>query len=598
MLVVHSKDSHRVLWWYVLPAIVLCLGLALTYFAYAFVKKQQVAAQQSTFGYMADDLTGRLDIAMGQHEDLLVGLRGLFVASSEITRLEFHQFIESVALSERFPAIYGIGWNQKVLDEDVYSFEQWVRNDRSLRPEGYPEFSIKPATDNPVRFPLTFLAPAHRVQGAHGVDLGATASRRLAITAAIDTGLFAASPPVKLIDLDEGTNDAAGFVVALAVYETINTPDVDSRREQLLGVISGAFRVKRLLDSAGADQFAGVRVFDVTDVSDTSGSEPFYSMGKIEENFDYLIRHFEVAGRQWQVYLYQTPETVKQWVDTSTVPIVASLGFLVSVVSAALVHVLITSRNRAMSLARRLNSDLSRVNDDLSRSNHDLGQFAYVASHDLQTPIRNVQSTITLLEFALEDVDDPAVTRYLHYLQQSALRMQNLVGDLLFYARAERMDPELVEMDLNEVFDRTLHRLETTISESQATIDVQDLPAIMGDADQLERVISNLVVNAVKYRHADRSPRVRIHAELSGSEWAIHISDNGLGIEHKHLQRVFEPFHRLHRQDEIEGTGLGLSICKQIISSHGGRVHLESTLGEGSVFTLYFPAMQSARKAA
>ncbi len=260
-----GTERVRSLWAYVLPLCVTCFGLYLTHFSQAYVQRQQQMQENAGFERVVDHLTTSFDTIVRQHEDLLVGLRGLFYASGQVTRLEFDQFMSSVDLTGRFPATFGIAWNPRVLNADVERYEAQVANDRSLNPAGYPGFRIRPPSQNAERYPLTFLAPDKGLEGPMGIDLAADSSRRLALLAARDTGQLAATPIIELIDLKNRVEDPAGFLIALALYESAVPATLEQRRSEFQGVISGAFRIPTLLNEAGVDEQTGIELYDVTD---------------------------------------------------------------------------------------------------------------------------------------------------------------------------------------------------------------------------------------------------------------------------------------------------------------------------------------------
>lgn len=594
-----GTERVRRVWAYILPLSITFCGLLLTQFSQTYVQRQQQMQEIAGFERVADHLTDRFDTIVRQQEDLLVGVRGLFSASNHVSRLEYDQFMSSVDLPARFPAAYAIAWTPKILDADVERYEVQVAVDRSVNPAGYLGFKIRPPSQNAERFPVTYIAPDKGLErGPLGIDLGASDVRRMGITGAIDSGLLSATAVFDLLGLQKKSDDPTGFLMALALYETPMPETLEQRRQQFRGAIVGAFRISTLLSEAGVSDMTGVALYDVTDGAVVSGQSPFYTLGTVDSSFSSIVRTKDVANRMWEIRYFKSPEALQVWSDSSAKSIVLVLGIILSLISGLLLHVLITSRNRALSLAHSLTADLTQVNADLTRSNHDLSQFAYVASHDLQTPVRNVQTTITLLEGTLKSVDDPAAEIYMDYLRRSAQRMQRLVGDLLDYARTERLELDLVELDLGDVLNQTLERLSDKVKETSAQVNVDKMPTILGEADQLERVFSNIIMNALTYVHPDRRPVVNVNVSLSNNSWAVAIEDNGVGIEEQHFKRIFEPFQRLHRHDEIAGTGLGLSICKEIVERHGGSLLLSSVKGEGSVFTLYFPNPQPMLKAA
>ena len=227
---------------------------------------------------------------------------------------------------------------------------------------------------------------------------------------------------------------------------------------------------------------------------------------------------------------------------------------------------------------------LKRAMSDLERSNRELEQFAYVASHDLQEPLRMVASYTQLLARRYEGQLDEKAKKYIDYAVDGAVRMQRLITDLLAYSRAKAPTGSASAIDSHAVLGEALRNLQSAIQESQALITSDELPTVRADVTQLCQVFQNLIANAIKF-HAKDAPRVHVSAEDLGHEWRFSVRDNGIGIEAQYAQRVFGIFQRLHTRQEYPGTGIGLAVCKRIVESHGGRIWVESELGKGSVFS-------------
>lgn len=221
----------------------------------------------------------------------------------------------------------------------------------------------------------------------------------------------------------------------------------------------------------------------------------------------------------------------------------------------------------------------------LEASNAELEQFAYVASHDLREPLRMVNSFVTMLARRYGERLDEEGREFIGFAQEGATRMDRLILDLLEYSRVGRMDRPLSPTPLPQVCDLAVKALGLAAEESSARIVLDPgLPTVLGNEEELVRLFLNLVGNALKYRHPDRPPEVRISAERRGDELQVTIADNGIGIAPQYYERIFRIFQRLHGRDKYEGTGIGLAICKKIVERHGGRIWVESTPEQGSRF--------------
>lgn len=231
---------------------------------------------------------------------------------------------------------------------------------------------------------------------------------------------------------------------------------------------------------------------------------------------------------------------------------------------------------------------LSELVDELKRSNNELEQFAYIASHDLQEPLRMVSSFTQLLERKYKDKLDEDAQEYIRFAVDGAKRMQTLINDLLTYSRVTTQGKEFVKLDLNDIVKRALFNLEIAIEENDAVIEVDELPEIYADGFQMVQLFQNLIGNAIKYRSKE-PPHVCITAQKDDGDWVFKVSDNGIGIAHKYYERIFTIFQRLHEIHVYSGTGVGLAICKKIVERHGGFIWVNSDYGKGSTFYFSIP---------
>jgi signal transduction histidine kinase len=232
---------------------------------------------------------------------------------------------------------------------------------------------------------------------------------------------------------------------------------------------------------------------------------------------------------------------------------------------------------------------LREKTDALARSNAELEQFAYVASHDLQEPLRMVSSYVQLFEKRYAGQVDAQAKKYIDYAVEGAKRMQALIGGLLEFSRVGRVDEPLGPVDTGAALDQALLNLRAAIEETRAVVTRGPLPTLTGNPGRLAQVFQNLIGNALKFRRSDEAPVVHVSAVPQRREWAFAVSDNGIGIDAQYLERIFVIFQRLHTRAEYPGTGIGLSICKKVIERHGGRIWVESRLGAGATFHFTIP---------
>ncbi|MEU8245370.1 ATP-binding protein [Nonomuraea sp. NPDC048916] len=232
--------------------------------------------------------------------------------------------------------------------------------------------------------------------------------------------------------------------------------------------------------------------------------------------------------------------------------------------------------------------------DELRRSNGELEQFAYVASHDLQEPLRKIASFTQMLEQRYGDQLDDRAKQYIHYSVDGAKRMQSLINDLLDFSRVGRVTGERVVTDTGEALRLALDNLSAAIEDTGASVTSDELPKVIGNRLQLTQLFQNLVENAVKFR-SDLPPRVHLGVRRAGEMWEFSCSDNGIGVEAKYADRIFLIFQRLHPRDVYPGTGIGLALCRKIVDFHGGQLWLDGDAdGLGTTFRWTLPATGEA----
>ncbi len=230
-----------------------------------------------------------------------------------------------------------------------------------------------------------------------------------------------------------------------------------------------------------------------------------------------------------------------------------------------------------------------QAEEELRRSNEELERFAYVASHDLQEPLRTVASFVQLLARRYRTSLDADATEFIDFAVGGVARMQRLIEDLLQFSRVGTRGEALVSTDAQAVLDGVIESLRAAIEESSACVTHDPLPHVLADTRQLEELLTNLVGNALKFRGGD-APRVHVNAQRDGRHWTFRVRDNGIGIDPQYFERIFVIFQRLHARDEYPGTGVGLALCKKIVERHGGRIWVESAPGAGTTFLFTLPA--------
>jgi light-regulated signal transduction histidine kinase (bacteriophytochrome) len=257
------------------------------------------------------------------------------------------------------------------------------------------------------------------------------------------------------------------------------------------------------------------------------------------------------------------------------------------------------ANERLESRVKERTAQLEATNANLEKSNRELQDFAYVASHDLQEPLRKIQAFGNLLEseyaHSLGDGRD-----YLMRMRAAAVRMSTLIEDLLQFSRVTTKAREFTKVNLGTIAREVLGDLETRIQDTNGVVTIGDMATIQADPLQMRQLLQNLIGNALKFHKANEAPAVKVSTTVKGTDrqatCIIRVQDNGVGFDEKYLDRIFSVFQRLHTRDQYEGTGIGLAVCRKIVERHGGTITAQSTPGKGSTFIVTLPVRHAKRK--
>jgi light-regulated signal transduction histidine kinase (bacteriophytochrome) len=259
--------------------------------------------------------------------------------------------------------------------------------------------------------------------------------------------------------------------------------------------------------------------------------------------------------------------------------------------------ILVTAAIRDITKRKSAEAHLLNKVEELKRSNEELGQFAYIASHDLQEPLRMVASYTQLLSRRYKGKLDAEADEFIAFAVDGASRMQRLIQDLLTYSRVGTKGKDLLDTSSEDALQQALLNLRGAIEDSGAVVTHDPLPAVLADEMQLTQLFQNLVGNAIKYQNPG-VPKVHISAARNSEEkWIFSVKDNGLGIDPQYFEKIFGMFQRLHKREEFAGTGIGLAICKKIVERHGGGISVESQPGQGATFLFSLAGSEQSMKA-
>jgi signal transduction histidine kinase len=569
--------------------IILVLSLSLTAAAWQVSSEAYERRIEEQFQARARETAHAIEQRMAQYESLLRGGVGLFAPGAPISRADWSAYVAALDTERRFPGIQGIGVARWVRAAERAEFIA------SMRASGSPQFEISPPGERDEYHSIIYLEPrAGRNLRAFGFDMGSEPIRRAAIDRARDSGVPALSGRVTLVQ-ETGVDIQHGFLLYAPVYRAgLPSATVAERRAAYWGTVYSAFRVADLMHGV-LGPAAGDVDYEIFD-GEKVGSERLlidsrWEHGLVQDSDFAALEQLDqlsIAGRTWTVRLRVGPAF--QPLAQAEGPLLIALGGgLVDLLLFLTIAQLARLHERADRLAeertvelRAANAELVQQKRELELINTELEQFAYVASHDLQEPLRMVSSYTQLLARRYRGRLDADADVFISYAVQGAARMHALIRDLLAYAHVGSRELENTTVPLERPLDAALQLLHLAIAERSATVTRDPLPRVLGDESQLAQLFQNLLDNAIKF--GGEPPLVHVSAERRGERWRIQIQDNGIGIPPEQQSRIWALFTRLHDRERFPGTGIGLAICKKIAQRHGGEIGVQSAVGKGSAF--------------
>ncbi len=634
-------------WIFVALPLVLMAAAATAVFNYSAYREETNA--DLVFQRRTEELAQEIRRAFRGHIEVLESIRSFYDSAIEVDRLEFHTFVKSafdrhagIQALEWAPHIAGRKKEETDLDADaeasdaLKSLVEKVRQDAGKFPQlevsaALSSFAVNQAQNGNLAvlddrgerehfFPVLFVEPYKGNEEALGLDLYSERNRCDAIRKAYAQREAVATRPVDLVQKAQGKN---GVLIFMPVFVENDADDsAADRYADLEGMAVGVFLVERTIDMALENRRhsdMNIRITDRASAGQAIDEKQIYgppiATTTMHLGLPSAERTFKFASRDWKIHFTASPEFVTElrgW-QAWAMPIGALL--LIGLFST---FVLVsTGRNLEVSnmvqdqthelrvktealeasntQLARTNDKLAEINKELARSNKELQDFAFVASHDLQEPLRAITSFSQLIEEKFGDQFDEEAREYFDFIVDGGRRMQELLMGLLAFSRVRTRGLPMEMTDSNTAFEDAVYNLLTFIAEEGAEVTKSDLPTVRADPSQLVQVIQNLISNAVRYRKADVPVHVHVDAVDENGEWLFSVSDNGIGIEKEHLDRIFVIFQRLHTRAEFAGTGIGLAITKRIIERHHGRIWAESELGKGSTFYFTLPKEQPTR---
>ena len=580
-------------------SLAISLGIfAVTVIAAIVTARQVDERREQALEERAQQVVQTIDRRIETYTEKLFGVRGQFTGSQQVTHSEYETFLGTQEVGRRYPGVLALGYAELLPEEPRAraAFIRGVERDAQRANLGYPPFVVRPNDQRPGIVAVDYLHPVGPNRAAFGLDLTSEATRRTALGLARDRAQPAATAPLRLVT---ETTDQEGLLIMLPHYAGRDQrPAPSQRMARLRGVAFVAIRLPDLIRSAlRTGPEVDLEIYDVGAVGAVpsrlrAGDEAFDLRGGAQAptatGHQTRILDLQTAGRQWRIY-YSTTEDLVGGTERSIPWVIAGLGLLLALLAGAAVHYARTAEARAVALADRMTADLQSSEAELARSNEELERFAFLASHDLQQPLRTVNGFLQLLELRHGSELKGRAREYVEYALRGTRQMSTLIEDLLTYSRAGRSDRAPQAVDLNRAWDAACEQLQATMEDSAASVTRGTLPTVAGDAGQMTQLFANLIGNGVKYR-GDEPPEVHAEARRVTEGWEIAVRDNGIGIDPKDHDKIFGMFRRLHGDERFEGTGLGLALVKRIVENAGGTIRVESAVGEGSTFLITLPA--------
>lgn len=565
------ENAGRLHWfhWAVVVA-----SLVLTFGVWQYSRHQLAAKVEGQFDRQATQVVNLVRERLERYEDALwAGVALIESHNDKISMADWRAFSDGLRIGERYPGINGIGVIYKVQPEDLPDFLARVHKEQ-------PNFEVYPKHQNSPLLPITYVEPQAANLKAIGLDVAHESNRFMAALNARDTGMAQVTGPIVLVQ------DAAktpGFLFQVPFYEATDAG------QNFVGLVYAPFIVKNLMDgilSQSARQ-VGVRISD--------NGEGLYDEQELSAAGTAVATSHRkdwvqpVYGRNWTFTVWSTPSFDKA--NSSAQPsLILAGGLLLDTFLFLLFFMLARANQRALKFAghmkQRYTENAHRLQSTVNRlevSNVELEQFAYIASHDLQEPLRTLNNYTMLLKRELRDSDNKRIDDSLRFIDGAANRMRNLVSGLLAYSKVGQ-SREARRVDCNDLLTDVLADVQGSVEQAGGVIKVDKLPMITAYETDLRLLFQNIISNAVKFSRSGVSPEVNITCEKVGAGWQFNIADNGVGVALEDQERIFKIFKRLHNQSEFDGSGIGLANCKKIVSLHGGKLWVTSRLGEGSTF--------------
>ena len=568
---------------------------------FVFISGQEQARLRTEFEGQCKDYLLRFQRDLKDDFQALHAVAGFIQETDHLTRQSFERFA-----SGQLNLLVGITvllWIPVVPASERDAFEQ------GLRAQGIANFEIRErmATGGMQRAgprasyaPVAFMFPAPENEPARGFDIASEPVRAATLASARLRSQPTASAIIRLVP----DPNQKGMLIVLPLLAADGSPR---------GYSTAVIKVDTLIEaSLSGLQAQGVQMA-VYENDPANGEALLYGQPPpASESAMQLHLPINVAGRDWRLSFWLTPEYLlanRSWAVWTMLAggmlFTGMIGmFLLLVIGrSSRVEQLVVERTVALARSNSLlaqevehshalEKEARHQSEQLSASNRELEQFAYVASHDLQAPLRNIASFARILERRYRDKLSEEANEFLAFIRESVGELQHLIDDLLSLSKVNPQSAQMQPLPLGLPLRRAVEQLRAVLGESNAHISIEALPPVRGDSRLLTQLFQNLIANAVKFQPAGRVPEVHIRAvREAGGDWRCEVADNGIGIAAQNHDKLFQIFRRLNAADQYPGTGIGLALCHKIVGLHGGRIWVESLPGEGSRFCFTLPSV-------
>lgn len=516
---------------------------------------------------------------MQKYEDALWAGVGVHrVNNNRVSLAAWRTFVDTLHTDIKYPGINGLGVIRHVDPANLDEFLQATRAE-------IPDFSVYPAHSQADLLPIVFIEPVAPNAKAVGLDVAHEANRYAAARQARDTGQAQITGPIVLV---QDAQQTPGFLFYAPFYVGGPQDTIADRRANFAGMVYAPFVAGKLIAGTldKAKRHVDIRLTDGTAIlyNELQDDEPDFDRdARFRQQID-----IPMYGRTWHLDVWSAASFSDATASAQPLTILIS-GLTIDVLLLALFMAMARANRNAIRYADQITEALRLKTSNLERSNADLEEFAYVASHDLQEPLRMVGNFTQLLQARYKGRIDDKADQYIDFAVDGVTRMQQLLSDLLQYSRLGAAGQIMEPVDMQVACRHAIDNLAETLRKTGAQVDVGALPTVTGNVSQLTRVLQNLIVNGIKFHTDNTPPQIRVRARDDGEVWEFSVQDQGIGIDPKHQQQIFTMFQRLHGQNEYTGTGVGLAICKKAIVLHGGDIWVESTPGNGSTFYFTIP---------